>query len=775
MFLSNDFLDTYPDFPEHMTDLGMFTFLRTYSRIVEDDNGQERKETWKETVTRTVDYSLSLESRHHSRNDFSVGSYFFPEMKAEAERLFHNVFNLRQFPSGRSLWVGGAETGVAEKYPTANYNCSFVNIDSLDALGELFYLLMVGTGVGFRCTQEAAASLPHLKNDFVLTVLKDPVDPEDRIESTVVSSHQDGESTWVNIEVGDSKEGWSESLVAYLNALATCTTDGLEVFIDVTSVRPKGEALKTFGGSASGPEPLIEMFESIRKVIRGEIDPFIRPPGLDKMGHSKLRPIHILDIGNLIGNNVVVGGVRRTAEIFICDQDDYESMWAKFGINGIWNEQFEHLDAIEAAAIAAGVPLPMNWDNMRTPFLDDDGTLVSSARIDSNYRRMSNNSIGFTSKPSPEMMDFLFLMMQFEGEPGFINLREAARRRVDSRWGFSDGMTPIYYEELIEEELKKVGLNPCAEILLQSRGVCNLTTVNVAAFVDANGGLNMDGLLKAQRLSVRMGLRMTLEPLELPQWDTVQQMDRLLGPSLTGFQDAMAATGKTKAEEVKILAALRQVAHEEVEAYSKQLGVNLPLLVTTVKPEGTLSQVAGGVSSGVHMSHAPFYIRRIRVTATDPVAQAAIDAGVPFEPEVGTPGDTREEQISLAHTLVFEFPVASEGSGEQDIDSQLDTYFMFQEHYCDHNASNTISVKPGEWDRASERILEQWDEFCAVSFLDDQGGTYQLAPYEEITEDRYNQMVADSTTAGRWSKLYSANESDLASDESCATGVCPIR
>src|SRR5690606_34276046 len=85
--------------------------------------------------------------------------------------------------------------------------------------------------------------------------------------------------------------------------------------------------------------PLREMFEGIEKVLHNEIDPFLEPLEVDENGFAHVRPIHILDIGNLIGANVVVGGVRRTSEIFLFDEDDEEVLFAKYGINGFWKEE----------------------------------------------------------------------------------------------------------------------------------------------------------------------------------------------------------------------------------------------------------------------------------------------------------------------------------------------------------------------------------------------------------------------------------------------------
>nr|WP_274597395.1 ribonucleoside-triphosphate reductase, adenosylcobalamin-dependent [Paenibacillus sp. EKM301P] len=754
--LTDEFIGQYPDFPAEMNPLGHFVYLRTYSRWLPE---QARRETWKETVRRATEYNVSLGVKHMDRIGYGADIEWH---RKEAELLFDNMFHLRQFLSGRTLWVGGAENGVAEKYPLANFNCSFINIASWSDLGDLFYLLMVGTGVGFKCTKEMAANLAPIRtNTMLLHSEYEPVPKAARYEHTQL---RDMENGYAKIYVGDSKEGWVESLRMYLNILTKREYEHIHTIkISYNSVRPNGERLNTFGGTASGPEPLREIFAGIDRVLKNEIDPGLAPlvdvmapfyhesTGLTLQhghpaGYQYVRPIHILDIGNLIGNNVVVGGVRRTAEIFLMDADDYECIFAKYGLNGIWDAD-KHAKVIEKTR-ALGL-------EKEARFLESLPTFDPNARP-LHHRRMSNNSIAFTEQPSREFLNLVFTMMQAEGEPGFVNLEEARKRRPNAE-----------------------GLNPCAEILLDSYGVCNLTTVNMTTFV-RNGEFDVRGLIEAQRLSARAGLRMTLAELELPHWNAIQQRDRLLGTSLTGVKDAFAAVGFSTAKESGFLGTLGATAREEADRYAKELRVSAPLLVTTVKPEGTISQVAGGVSSGLHWSHSPYYIRRIRINASDSLAQAVIDLGWTVNPEVGTPGETREERMSNARTYVIDFPVASGAARTKDDVSaaeQLDTYFEFQRHYTEHNSSNTITVRPHEWDTAEEIVYSRWDEFTAVSFLALDGGSYDLAPYEAITREKYEELSAamrpfDMALLQRYE---TTGESDLDGMDGCEGGACPIR
>lgn len=768
-YLTGEFLETYGAQPEHQNQLGAFTTYRTYTRWVDKE---QRRETWKEAVTRAVNYSMSLAEAQYKDLGYP---YSKKGLKAEAEALFDNIFNLKQFLSGRTHWVGGADTKVAEKFPLSNFNCSFIQITDFTDFSELFYLLLVGTGVGFKATKEDARNLGSIRTDVKIEHAPyEPIEAEHRLEETDLNILDNG---YAKMYVGDSKEGWVQALSFFFDIL-TSHDDIHTLKISYNSIRPKGEKLKTFGGTASGYEPLKEMFEGIVNVIRGEFDPLIAPPEkvtwhLDGDVHSKitdhsrvyLRPIHVLDIGNLIGYNVVVGGVRRTAEIFLADADDFEVILAKYGINGIWNESNHNrvigqLDAIGQNEWAVKLEkMELNNPTSRPIF----------------SRRMSNNSVAFTSKPSREMLHLIFTIMQGEGEPGFVNLEAANLRRPNAQ-----------------------GLNPCAEILLDSYGVCNLTTVNVRAFVvegvvqEEDGSekvvyhLDLQGLAKAQALSARAGLRMTLLDLELDHWNAVHKRDRLTGCSLTGWYDAMDLLGFDQEQEKQLLTMLEEVATEESRVYATSLRIPLPLLITTVKPEGTLSQVAGGVSSGLHRAHSPYFYRRIRINANDALVNVAKELNWTIHAEVGTAGFNDEENLSKqevidqANTVVITFPVKSGAKTTKDdvtVDDQFDTYFMFQDFYTQHNSSNTITVKPGEWERAEQRVWDNWDNFIGVSFLSHDGGNYVLAPYEACTEEEYKALT-ESMGEFDVELLHQFERGELSEDlgdADCSTGACPIR
>lgn len=679
--LREEFLKSYPDFPSHMENLAKLVYYRTYSRWLPEEG---RRETWKETCARAVEYNCSLA----------------PTSAYEAQRLFDNMFNLKQFISGRSLWIGGSE--ASKKTKLANFNCSFVVIDSIKSLCDLFYLLMVGTGVGVRILPSDVKELPYFRQNVILhhQYNKHSTKQKGR-ENTYVET--DGDMRIIHI--GDSKEGWVDALKAYLLCLVEPDAPS-HIMLDYTEIRVKGATLSNFGGTASGYESIMDMFTKIHRVIQ---------EGLfsSKPVNGKLRPIHCLDICNLIGQNVVVGGVRRTAEIAIIDPHDEECVHAK--------------------------------DNIQ-PGME--------------HRYMSNNSIFQEERPSREKIHELFNSIRTSGEPGIINVAEAKRRRADF-----------------------AGVNPCCEIILPPNAVCNLTTVNMVAFADKQGNVDWDSLEEAFVLSARAGYRMTCVDLELEGWNVAHHRDRLTGCSMTGWQDFIAKMSNNTfvraGGKAGILKWLRNVIHEAGEDIASELKTPVPLLMTALKPEGSLSLVANGVSPGVHWQHSPYFIRRIRVNAHDPLALTAKELGWQIHPEVG-------QDMETATTLVIDFPVHSPSEvTKADIPAveQLKEYILFQKFYTDMNTSNTITVKPDEWEEVEDFVYNHWDDMLGVTFLELNSTYYPLMPYEECTKEEYEELKSkmkpfdpDLLNAMELSSRNMGKEFEILDDRAeCSQGVCPIR
>lgn len=681
--LSDEFLSKYKHLPNPMNQLGSFVYYRTYSRWLDLEN---RRENWWETVKRAVEYNCSLA----------------PTTKEEAEEIYDNIFNLRQFVSGRTFWVGG--TKVSEKFACSNFNCAAELIDNIKAFEDLFYLLMIGSGVGIRLLKEDVEKLPYFKVNFnLINEAYHPIEKRKRTDNTSLVFDPDSKSI-VKIIVGDSKEGWVKSLSYFLSILTDHSFRDINtIIINYDNVRPKGEKLKTFGGTASGYDSIMNMFNKIAKLLK-------------KYNHDKekvkLKPIDCLDICTMIGENVVVGGVRRTAMIALIDSDDEECIKAKNNLyinnNGNWS---------------------INKDIIN--------------------RQMANNTIVYQQKPTREKLHWQIEQNRFSGEPGLFNLEAAQKRNPNAKLQ-----------------------NPCAEILLDNKQFCNLTTVNVVSFINEDGTIDKEKLFRSQELSAKMGYRMSLVELELNDWNINHKRDRLIGCSLSGWQDMVNKTNMNFDDQCKLLRELREVAKNSINEYSKELNDKESVCITCEKPDGSLGLLAG-VSPGVHFSHSPYYVRRIRINSNDPLVKVCEELKYPIFPEVG-------QSIDTCSTKVIEFPCkAPKGKTKGDVSAieQLEVYKMFMNNYVDHNVSITVHVRDNEWDDVENWIWNNWDDIVAVSLLSYSDSFYKLMPYEEITEEEYNNRVSNMNAfVPSLLQKYEIGEDlfDVGND-GCESGVCPVR
>lgn len=306
-YVTDGFVEkTVQEEPSPLTEIGSFVYTRTYSRWKATKG---RREHWQETVQRAVNYNMTLASDHLIKKGLRPD---YPALQKEAERIFTSIYNTKQFPSGRTLWLGGGNDVINEKFTLGNFNCSFTNVTEWKDLSEIFYLLLVGTGIGVKSTLKMAKKMPKIKTNVkVLHSKYRPVPPEERLEHSKLVEIGNG---YAKIYIGDSKEGWVESLELYLNVLTKKEFEHIHTIkFSYNSVRPKGERLKTFGGTASGHEPLKAMFEGFANVLQNKIDESLDPIVVDENGYGHVRPIHILDMANLIGANVVVGGKQSNA------------------------------------------------------------------------------------------------------------------------------------------------------------------------------------------------------------------------------------------------------------------------------------------------------------------------------------------------------------------------------------------------------------------------------------------------------------------------------
>ena len=612
-----------------------------YARYI-DDKG--RRETWEETVQRFVDYIFERTPA-------------IAEDKKTKKELFTAILNHELMPSMRALMTAGKS---ADRDNTCIYNCSYLPVDDPKSFDEAMFILLCGTGVGFSVEQRYISLLPEVPDNLF-----------------------DSQHT---IAVHDSKEGWAKSLRLLLAHLYS----GEIPRWDVSKVRPAGARLKTFGGRASGPEPLVDLFEFTVAMFK----------------HAKGRKLNSLECHDLmckIGEVVVVGGVRRSAMISLSDLNDERIRHAK---TGPWWETAPH-------------------------------------------RALANNSAVYDETPTVGkfMEEWLSLYNSHSGERGIFN-REAAKRTVE-KFGHRD---PNY----------EFGTNPCSEIILRPYQFCNLTEA-VIRHDDTK-----ETLMRKVRLATILGTiqsSFTKFPYLRKVWQRNTEEERLLGVSFTGIYDNKLTC--TQGEELNvILAELREMARATNKQWANKLGITESTAITCVKPSGTVSQLVDS-ASGIHPRHSRYYIRRVRGDKKDPLSQFLIQQGIPNEECVYKP----------TQTVVFSFPQkAPDGLTRNDVTpiSHLELWLTYQRHWCEHKPSVTISVEEKDWPSVGAWTWENFSEISGVSYLPYDGGTYRQAPYEECTEEEYNDLKAKIPTIN-WNELKENTDNvEGAQMLACSAGSCEI-
>lgn len=625
--------------------LAEFIYYRSYSKWMENE---KRRETWIETIDRYMDFMKENLGNKLSKNEYLKIRQFILEQKT--------------MPSMRLVWSAGK---AARRTNVCGYNCSFIALSKLQDFGEIMYLSMCGTGVGFSVESHNVHKFPQINK-------------------------QTGKMRNTHV-VADSKEGWAD---AFVLAMKTWF-DGEDIDFDYSKVRPKGAKLVTMGGKSSGPEPLMELMR------------FAKTKVLNRQG-KRLSNIDVHDIVCKIGEIVVSGGVRRTALISLSDLDDREMRSSKFG-------QFY---------------------------------------ISEPQRSMANNSAIYNEKPTNrEFMDeWMALMKSGSGERGIFNRGSLVKQMPSRRW------------KVFEKDLDSSGTNPCGEIILKSKQFCNLSEI-VARAEDTEKTL----IEKAKVAAILGTYQSTLTDFGYlsKDWEKNCKEERLLGVSITGQWDCKLLKGN-----IKLLNKLKDVVIKTNKEYAKKFKINESTCTTCVKPSGTVSQLVDS-SSGMHPRHAEYYIRRVRISATDSLFKMLRDQGIPYHPEVG---QTRDN----ANTYVLEFPVKAPAKSvfKNDLTAieQLEHWKEVKINYTEHNPSVTISVGDQEWIEVGNWVYQNWEIVGGLSFLPRSNHVYKLAPYEEIDKKTYIEMAKKLKNID-FSKIVTYEREDQtegSKELACVAGLCEL-
>jgi hypothetical protein len=665
--LSDDFVSSYKEkkAPFGYRDaagnsVGEITFLRTYSR--KKANGT--KETWVDVCERVINGMYSLQKDHCKKNRLPWNGV---KAQSSAKEAFDRLFNLKWTPPGRGLWIMGTPLVNLHKNSAALQNCAFVSTSEMskDNPAEPFTFLMeasmLGIGVGFDDKGS--------DKDFVI--------------------YEPNRTTVIDV-IADDRESWARATGDLINSYLKPYQNAIE--FDYSLIRPYGSPIATFGGTASGPEPLIKLHKAIKKMFEGRAG-------------EKLTSTDIADIGNLIGVCVVSGNVRRSAELFI----------------GRNTEEFLNLKN------ASVYPERNSYDP------ENPG-----------WGWMSNNSIETTvGADISNIVDGIAL----NGEPGVIWM-DMSRK----------------YGRLIDppnnKDWRVAGYNPCAEQSLESYECCTL----VETYLNRHDSL--EDYKRTLKFAYLYAKTVTLLPTHWEKTNAIMQRNRRIGASMSGIANFADING------IPVLREWMDSGYETVKRYdniySEWFGIRESIKMTTVKPSGTVSILAGE-SPGVHWTPGgKYFLRAIRFGNDDPMLPLFKMANYRVEPASESPETT---------SVVF-FPIQSDSErAEKDVTifEKMAIASVAQRYWSDNSVSVTISFDSETEQKHIGTVLHMYDgQLKTVSFLPSGNFTYPQMPYTQITEGEYIKETLDLFPID-FAGVYAGMAADAVGEAYCTTDACEIK
>jgi ribonucleoside-diphosphate reductase alpha chain len=549
----------------------------------------------------------------------------------------------------RSLQFGGKPIEIS---PNRIYNCAYLPIDDWRAFGEVMFLLLGGTGVGYSVQKHHVEELPAIHR------------PKSKERRFLIS---------------DSIEGWADAVKALMKSYFT---GGSSIRFDYSDIRHKGARLITSGGKAPGPEPLRICIEKIRAILDLKQD------------GEQLSSIEVHDIVCHIADAVLAGGIRRAALISLFSADDDDMISSKFG----------------------------NW-----------------WELNPQRGRANNSAVLLRSKVTEEFFKTIWKKIELSnaGEPG-IYLSN------DKDWG----------------------TNPCCEIALRPFQFCNLCEVNVS---DVESQEDLEARVRAASFIGTLQAGYTDFHYLRPIWQRTTEKDALLGVGMTGI-------GSGKVQKLDLKAAAK-VSREENERVAGVIGINRSARTTTIKPAGT-SSLTLGCSSGIHAWHNDFYLRRVRVGKNEAIYSYL---------SINHPELVEDEYFRPHDTAVIGVPQKSPDGSILRSESPLqllERVKWFNQNWIKpghrtgmntHNISATVSIREHEWDAVGNWMWENREHFNGLSVLPYDGGTYIQAPFEDITEEKYNQLIETLHDVDLSKVIELEDNTDLSGELACAGGACEIK
>ena len=608
--------------------------VTVYMKYARFRNDVQRRETWEELVTRNKEMHIKK----------------YPQLTAEINETYKFVYDKKILPSMRSLQFGGKPIEIS---PNRIYNCAYLPIDDWRAFGEIMFLLLGGTGVGYSVQKHHVDELPEIRKP-----------------NTTKSRRY---------LIGDSIEGWADAVKLLMKSYFE---GGSTINFDFSDIRQKGALLVTSGGKAPGPQPLKECLIKIQGILDSKVD------------NDKLSCIEVHDIVCHIADAVLAGGIRRAALISLFSADDENMISSK---SGSW------------------------WE------------------LNPQRGRANNSAVLLRNKITKNF--FMDLWKKIEasgtGEPG-IYLSN------DKDWG----------------------TNPCCEIALRPFQFCNLCEVNVS---DITTQEDLNERVKAASFIGTLQAGYTNFHYLRPIWQRTTEKDALIGVGMTGI-----GSGSAQKFDLKQAADLVKETNLIV---AKQIKINASARCTTIKPSGTSSLVLG-TSSGIHAWHNDHYIRRIRVGKNEAIySYLAI-----YHPEL-----LEDEYFRPHDTAVISVPQKAPAGSIFRNESAIELLERVKSFYSNwvktghrtgqntHNISATVSIKPDEWETVGEWMWDNKSFYNGLSVLPYNGGTYIQAPFEDCSEEKYEEMLKSLTGINLSKVIELVDNTDLSGELACAGGACEIQ
>lgn len=624
--------------------VGYITYKRTYARKLKDSDINSPTEEFYQTVERELD-GIQKQLK-------------MPMTNKDKEFYRYMRLNLKGSVAGRFMWQLGTKT-VKNLGLASLQNCAFTVVNEpIRPFTWCMDMLMLGSGVGYNIQREYVYELPKPRK-------------------VKITRYDTKDADYI---IPDSREGWVDLL---RKCLESHFYSHKGFTYSTICIRGKGEAIKGFGGLASGPTELCWGIGEINKL-------------LNERAGKKLRPIDCLDIMNIIGSIVVAGNVRRSAQIAIGDMDDLQYLNAK------------------------------RWDLGNIP----------------NWRAMSNNSI--ICNDFDKLPEQFWAGYEGNGEPyGLINLNLA---RSVGRIGEDNYPDP-----------EVCGFNPCAEQSLAPFETCCLAEVYLPNIDD------QEELLDVCKMLYKVNKHSLALKCHHEETEKIVHKNMRMGIGITGYLQAPKYKRKWLAEVYDDLRVFDR-------KYSNKHGFPNSIKLTTIKPSGTLSLLAG-VTPGAHPGYSHYHVRRIRMASNIPLVDVCRKAG--FDIEYVRNFDGSEDKNTVVVSFPCKFPKSTTVAKDMSAVDQLRVVRELQNNWSDNAVSVTVYYSKEELPEIKSWLKRNYNEnIKTVSFLLHNEHGFDQAPLEEITEEQYNEMIKKVKPI---TCIDSIDEDSITGVEECEGGACPIK